>query len=201
MSDSFRIKKCLNFCMKRIFFILLAIFLPRISCFAEEIHFDNEVYKLKYSSLAPQTKGYGNEYFRYSENVGNWTKMIGVYYYPEVSNPLKYAEDFDKTVENTENSVLLKLIENKKADKAAISFLVNGCENAKNYFEYDIYRFEKNPVKGMVVLKYAVKHFFTNDNDIKLIAENIKKNNDKYLETIITSPIPLIVEKDILIRE
>ena len=52
-----------------------------------------------------------------------------------------------------------------------------------------------------MVLKYAVKHYFTNNTEIKSIAENIKKNNDKYLETIITSPIPLLVEKDILIRE
>ena len=187
--------------MKRIFFILLTILFTQITCYSEEIHFDNEVYKLKYSAIAPQTNGYGNEYFRNSENVGNWVKMIGVYYYPDVSNPIKYAEDFDKTVENTENSVLLKLIENKKADKAAISFLVNGCENAKKYFEYDIYRFEKNPNKGMMVLKYAVKYYFTNDAEIKKIAENIKKNNDKYLETIITSAIPLLVEKDVLIRE
>ena len=187
--------------MKRIFFTILAIFMTQIISYAEEIHFDNEVYKLKYSAIAPQTNGYGNEYFRNSENVGNWVKMIGVYYYPDVSNPIKYAEDFDKTVENTENSVLLKLIENKKADKAAISFLVNGCENAKKYFEYDIYRFEKNPNKGMMVLKYAVKYYFTNDAEIKKIAENIKKNNDKYLETIITSAIPLLVEKDVLIRE
>ena len=187
--------------MKRIFFTILAFFMVQNICFSEEIHFDNEVYKLKYSSIAPQTKGYGNEYFRSSENVGNWTKMIGVYYYPEEKDPVKYAENFDKTVENTENSVLLKLIENKKADKAAISFLVNGCENAKKYFEYDIYRFEKNPNKGIMVLKYAVKHYFTNNAEIKSIAENIKKNNDKYLETIITSPIPLLVEKDIHIHE
>ena len=168
---------------------------------AEEIHFSNDVYTLKYSAIAPQTEGYGNEYFLKNEDVGKWTKMIGVYYYPKESNPLKFAENFDKTVENTENSVLLKLIENKKADKAAISFLVNGCENAKKYFEYNIYKFEKSPVKGMVVLKYAVKHYFTNNDEIKSIAENIKKENDKYLETIITSPIPTIIEKNIPAHE
>lgn len=168
---------------------------------AEEIHFNNDIYTLKYSGLAPQTEGYGNEYFLKNEDVGNWTKMIGVYYYPKESNPLKFAENFDKTIENTENSLLLKLIENKKSDKAAISFLVNGCENAKKYFEYDIYKFEKNPEKGMVVLKYAVKYYFTNNEEIKTIAENIKKENDKYLETIISSAIPAIIEKDILVRE
>ena len=180
---------------------IIALFLGSAFCLAEDIHFDNEVYTLKYSSLAPNTNGYGNEYFKKYENVSNWTKMIGIYYYPDENNPLKYAEDFDKKVENTENSVLLKLIENKKSDKAAISFLVNGCENAKKYFEYDIYRFEKNPNKGMMVLKFAVKHYFTNTSEINAIAENIKKNNDKYLETIITSPIPLLIEKNICIHE
>lgn len=53
----------------------------------------------------------------------------------------------------------------------------------------------------MVVLKYAVKHYFTNNDEIKSIAENIKKENDKYLETIITSPIPTIIEKNIPAHE
>lgn len=190
-----------NHNMKKFIFMILAFLVPNLCCCAEEIHFDNEVYKLKYSAIAPQTKGYGNEYFRGSENVGNWIKMIGVYYYPEESNPLKYVENFDKTIETTDNSVLLKLIENKKCNKAAISFLVNGCENNKKYFEYDIYKFEKAPNKGMIVVKYAVKNFFTNDNEIKTIAENIRKNNDKYLETIVSSQVPSVIEKDINILE
>ena len=201
LKNYFLYQKCFNFDMKRIFITILAILFSQLISFSEEIHFDNEVYTLKYSSLAPKTNGYGNEYFLKSENVGNWSKMIGVYYYPDESNPIKFAQEFDKTIENTENSVLLKFIENKKCDKAAISFLVNGCENAKKYFEYDIYKFEKNPNKGMMVLKYAVKHYFTNEADIKKIASNIKENNDKYLEIIITSPIPMLIEKDILIHE
>lgn len=187
--------------MKKLLFAILAFLIPNLICNAEEIHFENEVYKLKYSALAPLTKGDGNEYFRNSENVGNWSKMIGVYAYPNENNPVKYAETFDKTVENTENSVLLKLVENKKADKAVISFLVNGCENAKKYFEYDIYKFEKNKNKGMLIIKYAVKHYFTKDEQIKTIAENIKKNNDKYLEIIISSATPAIIEKDICVHE
>lgn len=183
--------------MKRIILTFLALFCTQIIALAEEIHFNNNVYTLKYSSLAPTTNGYGNEYFLKSENVGNWSKMIGVYYYPKENEPIKFAQDFDKTIENTENSVLLKFIENKKTNQAALSFLVNGCENAKKYFEYDIYKFEKFSSGGMVVLKYAVKHFFTDEAEISTIAQNIKESNDKYLETIITSPIPAIIEKDI----
>lgn len=183
--------------MKKFILTFLAFLCSQIIAMSEEIHFNNNVYILKYSSIAPTTNGYGNEYFLKSENVANWQKMIGVYYYPEENNPIKYAQNFEKTIENTENSVLLKFIENKKSDKSAISFLVNGCENAKKYFEYDIYKFEKHPTKGMVVLKYAVKHYFTDESQITSIAENIKENNDKYLEMIIISPIPAIVERDI----
>lgn len=184
--------------MKRIILAFLALFCSQIIALSEEIHFDNEVYKLKFSALAPKTQGYGNEYFKNSENPSNWTKMIGVYYYPQEDNPVKFAQNFDKTIENTENSMLLKLIENKKANKSAISFLVNGCENAKKYFEYDIYKFEKHPDKGMLVVKYAVKHFFTNNDDITKVAQEVKKNNDKYLEMLIVSPSPRIVEEDII---
>ena len=183
--------------MKKFILTVLTLFFSQIMGFCEEIHFDNEVYKLKFSALAPQTNGYGNEYYKNNEDTSNWTKMIGVYYYPNENDPVKYAQNFDKTIENTDNSVLLKLIENKKTNKAVISFLVNGCENAKKYFEYDIYKFEKHKTKGMVVSKYAVKHFFTKSDEIDSIAKNVKENNDKYLEMLIVSPTPLVLEKDI----
>ena len=94
---------------------LIAIFFSSAACLAEDIHFDNDTYTLKYSAIAPSTQGYGNEYFKKGENVSNWSKMIGIYYYPNENDPIKYAQNFDKTVENTENSVLLKFIENKKS--------------------------------------------------------------------------------------
>lgn len=186
--------------MKRIILTIVALFFSQMLSVAEEIYFDNEVYKLKFSALAPKTQGYGNEYFKKSENVANWTKMIGVYYYPQEDNPVKFAQSFDKTVDTTENSMLLKLVENKKSNKAVMSFLVNGCENAKKYFEYDVYKFEKYSDKGMVVVKYAVKYFFTNNDEIVQLAQNIKKNNDKYLELLITSASPSVIEKDIFIE-
>ena len=96
-------------------FISLILMIEPVN--AEEIHFNNDVYTLKYSAIAPNTQGYGNEYFLKNENVANWTKMIGVYYYPNESDPLKFVENFDRTIENTENSMLLKLVENKKSDK------------------------------------------------------------------------------------
>ena len=183
--------------MKKFLLTFLALFCAQINTFSEEIHFDNETYKLKFSALAPQTQGYGNEYYKNFENVSNWSKMIGIYYYPEEANPINFAQDFENTIENTDNSILLKLVENKKTDKAVISFLVNGEENSQKFFEYDAYKFEKHPSKGMIVSKYAEKHNFSNNDEINQIAQDVKENNDKFLELLIVSQTPTIIEKDI----
>lgn len=164
---------------------------------AEEIHFNNDVYILKYSALSPLSKGYENEYFLKNETRNNRTKMIGIYYYPDENNPIKFADEKCKQVESNETNVLLKFIENKKADKAALSYLEHGALDGKNYFEYNIYKYEKHPDKGMMVLRYAVRNFFTTDDEITKIGNKIKEENDIYLQKIIESPIPPIVEKDI----
>ena len=38
--------------------------------------------------------------------------MIGIYYYPSEDNPLEFAQDFDQIVDDTDNSIILKLVEN-----------------------------------------------------------------------------------------
>ena len=90
-----------------------------------------------------------------------------------------------------------KFIENKKQQKAVLSFLVNNTENGKNYFEYNIYKYEKHPSKGTMMLKYATKYFCTNNNEITQIGNKIREENDIYMEKLITSPIPPIIEKEI----
>lgn len=164
---------------------------------AEEIHFNNNVFILKYSTLSPANKGYENEYFLTNETRKDWTKMVGIYYYPEISNPIKYADSETKKIESKDINVLLKLIQNKKTDKAALSYLQNGFVEGKKYFEYNILRYEKHPAKGMIALRYAIRYFFNTDEEIKTIGKKVREQNDEYLEKIITSPMPQIVEKEI----
>lgn len=185
--------------MKKFLFTILSIFFAQIAGLTEELHFDNETYKLKFSALASKTQGYGNEYFKENETCSNWNKMIGIYTYPKENNPIQFANDFNKTIENTDNCVFLKLVENKEANKAVLSFLTNGEQNSKKYFEYDVYKFEKLKKGGMIVIKYASKHYFKDNKEIEKIAKSIKKDNDKYIGMLIVSGTPTIIEKDISI--
>lgn len=176
-----------------IFFTFLAGIL---SVNAEEIHFNNDIFELKFSGLSAENNGYENEYFLKNESTDNWTKLIGIYHYPQVDNPIKFADSKTKSVENNEVDVLLKLIENKKTDKAVLSYLENGSVNGKKFFEYNIFKYEKHPLKGMIVLRYAVRYFFTNNDGITKIGTKVRNENDDYLVKIIESPTPQIVERN-----
>lgn len=178
-------------------FLIITVFAFLQTAKAEEIHFNNDIFILKYSTLSNINRGYENEYFLKNENKSNWTKMIGIYYYPEVSNPLKFADKESKSIESKEINVLLKYIENKKADKAALGYLQNGSSNGKNFFEYNIFKYEKHPDKGMMALRYAIRYFFNNNDEITTLAGKVKAENDEYLQKIIESPIPPVIEKNI----
>lgn len=171
--------------------LVVAFFAPAM---AEEIHFNNDIFKLKYNDFSELTNCYENEYFLNNETKDNWNKMVGIYYYPEISNPLKFADKECKDIESNEINVLLKFIENKQADKAALSYLQNGYENGKNFFEYNIFKYEKHPQKGMMALRYAIRYYFKNDAGIKELAQKVKEENDEYLQKIVESPIPPIIE-------
>lgn len=187
--------------MKTNFFVYIILLLAYLVCVqsakAENIHFNNDVYVLKSSQISTENKGYENEYFQNNETKDSWTKMIGIYYLPEKKDPINYANDEDKKIETKENVALIKFIENKKQDKALISYLENGEENGKKFFEYNLYKYEKHPTKGMMVLRFAKKYFFKTNEEITKIGQEVKKINDDLMEQFIITSIPPIVEKSI----
>lgn len=185
--------------MKTVIYILLLIaylFFVQAAK-AEDIHFNNEIYNLKISKMSPVNKGYENEYYLTKETPHNWSKMIGIYYYPEISNPVKFANETDKQIEKQEDIALLKFIENKKQNKALLSYLQNGEANGKKFFTYNVFKYEKHPAKGMMVLRFAKKYFFTTNEGITKLAQEVKSINDDMLEQLIITSVPPIVEKDI----
>lgn len=181
-----------------IYVVLLFAFLFFVqTAKAENIHFNNDVYELKNSYFSEENKGYLNEYFPKNDVIDNWGKMIGIYYYPEVKDPIKFANEADKEIEARETVVLLKFIVNKKQDKAVLSFLENGEINGRKYFEHNIYKYEPHPQKGIMVLKYAKRFFFDTNEEITKLGQEVRAINDDLMEQIIISPIPQIIEQDI----
>ena len=162
---------------------------------ANEIKFDNQNFVLKATAQSLNLPNAMNEYFPKNESHENWTQMLVIYHLPDEKDPIKFAENFDKEIEQNETCVLLKFVKNKKTDQAVISYLENGSENGKNFFTYNVYKYEKNPIKGITEFKYSVKYFFKNNEEIVSIANTVRTENDKYMTMLISAPIPPIVEK------
>jgi hypothetical protein len=164
-----------------------------LSVFAENIHFNDLIYKLKSADNSKETVE--NEYYIDAENDDVWTSKVEITYYPEISNPLKYASDVDKNVSAADNQLLLKFVQNKKIDIAVLSYLENEVNDDCACFIYNVLKFEKHPDKGIMVLRFAKKYRVNSKNDIQKVANEVKAINDDYIERIIISPIPPIVKE------
>ena len=69
----------------------------------------------------------------------------------------------------------------------------NLCRSEENR----IFKYEKHPTKVMMTLRYAIRYFFNNNDEITALARKVKAENDEYLTKIIESPIPPIIKKNI----
>ena len=170
-------RKILFYCC----FLLLAFCLWGGSVLAENIHFGDYIYKPKSD----------NRYYKDNETPESWTSKIDVFYYPEISNPLKYAQDEDKRIEDNEKCVLLKFIQNKKQSVALISYLENAIERDGNFFAYNICKYQKHPKKGIVVMRYVKKYMFNSNEEISKIGQEIRQINNDYMERMIITDIPI----------
>ena len=163
---------------------------------AENIHFNNDIFILKSSNFSQINKGYENYYFLEKESGDNWTKIVEIFNYPEIKNPIKFAENADKEIETKSSVLLLKFIANKKQDKAVLSFIDIGEVQGKPYVEHNIYKYEPAPNKGLMILRYAKRYFADTKEETAKIAQEIKNINDDLIEQIIISPIPPVIEKE-----
>jgi hypothetical protein len=148
---------------------------------AESINFGDFLYIKKENS---------NQYFKANETDSNWTSKIETFYYPEVENPLKYAENQDKEIENNDKCVLLKFMQNKKQSVAIISYLENSIERDGKVFTHNICKYEKHPQKGMVIIRYAKKYYFNTEEEITSIGHEIRRINNDYMERMIITESP-----------
>ncbi|MCM1338678.1 MAG: hypothetical protein NC191_03300 [Muribaculaceae bacterium] len=160
--------------------ILFTSIILRNNVLAENIHFGEYLYKHRTQ----------NQYYKEGETPESWISKIEVYHYPEISNPLKYAQEKDREIESDEKCVLLKFIQSKKQNIAIISYLENGVELGGNYFAYNIYKYQKDTKKGIVALRYVKKYMFNSNDEIAKIGQEIRQINNDYMERMIITEIP-----------
>lgn len=78
---------------KIIMFIVMVLMmvLPVCAQTNSTVSFNGKSYVIKYSEKM-QTGAFMNEYYLPAEKYSNWTKLIGVFDYPQINDPLTAAK-------------------------------------------------------------------------------------------------------------
>ncbi len=178
-------------------FLLLIFVLIGSTTFAESIHFTDNLYKLKDVNKPEAQNTVENTYYTNNENKTKWTSRFEVLYNSGISNPLKYAQQTCKEIENNDKLLLLKFVQNKKQNIALISYLETSELNGEAVFIYNIFKYQNHNKKGLNILRYEKVYQTPNKTAIINMTEEIRKINDDYMERMIITPIPEIITDDI----
>lgn len=159
-----------------------------------KINFDGKIFELKYSKKSPQTNTYINEYFMSEEKYSDWTELMGVYYFPKQKSPISYAEKFAKQVLSSGRPA--ELIVNEKTNAAILTFMTQGGK-LPTKIELNIFKCEKSPKGGTIALQYSHRYFLNEVKDVESMNASIEKNRLKWINFLINTPMPQLVERDI----
>lgn len=169
-------------------------FIIESNIFAPRLRFNNQTFVLKFSQKSPLTGGYMNEYYLEDEGYNDWTQLIGVYYFPFKNSPISIGKKYQKLFIDTESSGIV--IMNIKEDTAVIMQTLHGFEPVENA-EFNIFRYEKAPQKGVIALQYARRYFIEYPPEINEAKKDIEKNRFEWLKKMDEIPIPPIITKNI----
>lgn len=187
--------------LKKIILLTLAQIVICQGAYATQLDFDGESYGLKFSKESPLTKGYINEYVRANENLKSWTKLLGVYYYPNESSPIELARKMAFVVKTANKDAGVSVIINDKENAAIVEFLtwpLTKNANEKTFLEFNVFKYQKDNKNCVVALQYARRYYPENNDTIKFISDDMKNNRARLIKLMATTEVPKVIEKEIL---
>ena len=184
--------------MKKILLSIVMISVFGISVFAQSnpsVNFNGKSYVLKYSAKM-QAGAYANEYYLPAEKYDNWTKLIGVFDYPQEKSPVIAANNLLNKAKSMDSSGQIWV--NKEKNSAVVSFIIftgGGSEPLKA--EINFFRYEKSAKNGSIALQYAERHVINTDAEYEEFKTYIASQIPKIANIMTNAPMPNIVERNV----
>lgn len=171
--------------------LLLTLLVP-LSTQAQAINaltFDKERY---YLSHAGQTESESfNQYFRTSENVSNWKKMMAVHYFQDTASsfPFDYASYMGASMQALYPNMDTKILR-LNDDEAMLIFIIR-AEKPQKMTEFNLYRFGKHfYTADVIALHFAFRMFGPLSEDF---VKTINTSQRRWIKDIRTIEFPQII--------
>lgn len=159
------------------------------------VKYKGSVYTLYFSEKSKELGGYLNEYYKQNEMYTNWTELIGVQHYPRVSSPIEHAKEFQTYF--TSKNIKSNLGIDEDRNMAIIDFIMMNKNKLPIILEYNIFKFEKSPLKGVVAIQYAQRYLVGNPLEIDEVEKKIAKKKSKKIKALRRLEIPALINTPI----
>lgn len=151
-----------------------------------------KIFELKYSTCTPKTDVCLNEYYRLKEKDFGWTELFTLHALKNSNNVAGYAT----MLYNSQKYSELKF--NSDKNEAVVSFLIPYEDEVLGgyYIEQNIFRVMLNPKgKGIVLLQYAIRLPFNNDEEKEKSFEKAKTIQTKVTNSLRSMEVPVLYDK------
>lgn len=151
-----------------------------------------KIFELKYSTCTPKTDVCLNEYYRLKEKNFGWTELFTLHALKSSNNVAGYAT----MLYNSQKYSDLKY--NSDKNEAIVSFLIPYQDEVLGgyYIEQNIFRIMLNPKgKGIVLLQYAIRLPFNNEEEKEKSFEKAKTIQTKVTNSLKSIEVPVLYDK------
>ena len=152
--------------------------------------FDCEKYNLVFSSKDPNTKGYINEYLRQQDNLTKWSKMISLYNYPALKDPISTASNFETYYKKTYPNSAIDVEKDKNKNEAYVAFIITDGKIIEfNYWRYLI----NKKYKGVICHLF---YYRSKDNNMKKFDKEVGSNCQRWIKLFKAFDPPDLYQQD-----
>jgi hypothetical protein len=170
--------------MRHVLSLLVVVsFFPAAAIAAEKADLPVETVRFgdQHFELAWEIKSASNnmkEFIPKGQTLRSWTTFVGVYEYPLIDDPRAFAHQMAESIKHQNPRAQSAMAYDPKTGVAIIDF-VTWPVDAK-FIEYNVFKFERHPEKGIVGYQYAVRDY----NDKRTFFKNLEALRKQSLKTM-----------------
>ena len=190
--------------MKRIFTtLLLSLILLTQTCVLAKanksdlptIKFNKSKYELLYSSKNKETNSYINEYYKHNESYTNWTELLAVHHFKNSYSPIDQAKLLKEGLSSMGCPSAIDV--NEKNNTATIDFIIINTKQIPVIIEFNVFKYEKDPICGTIALQYAKRYLLNDRLAIEKIKKSFAKSRVKYIKKVNKFEMPKLIEASV----
>lgn len=122
------------------------------------------------------------EYIPEGETLERWTKLAGLYEYPNLSDPQAVVDAFVKRLTERNADIPYEVKNDTKTGAVVIDFFIWPEEAASpetaEYVEYNVFKYQTKPGGGLTAQQYAVRCY----KDIPNFLSNFRQDRDRLVD-------------------